>query len=238
MSERQYKKSAKVLQSPNVIVVVFLLFAMCIFWIGYTALFRLQIDTVVFNQVVNAFDRSVSTSYSAAMRDQFSDLIATIDLTYQSKLEELRAEEEASQASISKYDLYNSYVDEIIDQYYPSLDPELIRAIIYNESRYDANARNSKSGAAGLMQLLPKWHTQRALNLGVTDLYDPYGNILTGCDFLNELMQKYPFNYAISYYAGGSNYANSYGDYPSAYQCTLNDTIAGFRSGAIQLGGE
>lgn len=240
MLERQYDNSAKVFQSPSAIILIFLTLAMLVFWIGYSALYRSVISVVPINRVMNVFEESVRAHYPTAIRNQFSDFIATIDLVYQSKLEELKTEEEALalQRPTVDYALINEYIDEIIDRYYPKLDPELIRAIVYNESRYDPNARNPKSGATGLMQLLPKWHTKRALNLGVTDLYDPYGNIMTGCDFLNELMQKYSFNYAISYYAGGYNYANAYGDYPSAYQCTLYETIADFRSGAIDLGGE
>lgn len=127
--------------------------------------------------------------------------------------------------------LYDSYVDEIVSTYYKDLDPEYIRAIIYHESRYDPNCRNKKTNATGLMQILPKWHTQRARNLGVMDLLDPYGNILVGCDILYEMTEKYGFTYALNYFAGGYKYANSYQNKTSPYIKALNSFIALERSG-------
>lgn len=102
------------------------------------------------------------------------------------------------------------YVDEIISSRYPQLDSGLVKAIIYHESRFIPSSVNSKSGTTGLMQISPKWHTDRAKKLGVEDLKDPYGNILVGCDFLNELMERYPYEYAINVYAGGYKYANRF----------------------------
>lgn len=127
--------------------------------------------------------------------------------------------------------LYDSYVDEIVSTHYPDLGPEYIRAIIYHESRYDPNCRNKKTSATGLMQILPKWHTQRARNLGVMDLTDPYGNILVGCDILHEMTEKYGFAYALNYFAGGYKYANYYQSKTSPYIKALNSFIALERSG-------
>lgn len=136
--------------------------------------------------------------------------------------------------------LYDSYVDEIVEQYYPDLDPEYIRAIIYYESRYDPNCRNKKTNATGLMQILPKWHTKRARNLGVMDLFDPYGNILVGCDILHEISSKHGFEYALNFYDGGYAYANRYKGRMSPYVKALEKIIAMERSGDLNdvYGGE
>ena len=133
--------------------------------------------------------------------------------------------------------LYDSYVYDITATLYPDIEPDLIRAIIYTESRYDPTQVNSRSTAMGLTQIKPKWHTQRALNLGVEDLLDPYGNILVCCDILHELYQKYPKNYALDVYAGGYPYANDYSGTLSPHTIKINETIQGLRNGSIIPGG-
>ena len=76
-----------------------------------------------------------------------------------------------------------------------SLDPALLAAVIYQESKFKADAR-SDSGAIGLMQLLPDTAKGIALHTGgtrfrVEDLYDPEINIRYGAWYLHHLMQKY-----------------------------------------------
>lgn len=101
-------------------------------------------------------------------------------------------------------------VKRICKDVYPDLDPDYILAMIYRESRFQPDALNPKTGATGLMQILPKWHTARAEKLGVS-LYDWRGNILTGCDLLNEIVQdKGSLSYAVNFYAGGYEYADYY----------------------------
>lgn len=124
------------------------------------------------------------------------------------------------------HEIYAAYAEVIVDLIYPGLDSDYVKAIIYRESRYDPNAYNVTTGATGLMQISPKWHTQRAKNLGVNDLYDPYGNVLVGCDILNEVMEKSgSFEYAINFFAGGYPYANAYRNSKSPYMQELEDII-------------
>src|SRR5207244_9631796 len=61
------------------------------------------------------------------------------------------------------------------------LDPALLAAVIYQESKFKADAR-SRSGAIGLMQLLPDTAKGIAIHTGgsqfrVEDLYDPELNV-------------------------------------------------------------
>jgi len=75
------------------------------------------------------------------------------------------------------------------------LDPALLAAVIYQESKFKANAR-SKSGAIGLMQLLPGTAEGIAIHTGgtgfvVSDLYNPEINVRYGAWYLHHLMQKY-----------------------------------------------
>jgi soluble lytic murein transglycosylase len=75
------------------------------------------------------------------------------------------------------------------------LDPALLAAVIYQESKFKADAE-SKSGAIGLMQLLPGTAKGIALHTGgsafrVDDLYDPELNVRYGAWYLRHLMRKY-----------------------------------------------
>lgn len=77
-------------------------------------------------------------------------------------------------------------------------------AIIERESGGRADAVNGD--CKGLMQINEKWHTDRMERLGVTDLYDPYGNILVGVDYLAELAAEYDDLYTVlMIYNGTSN---------------------------------
>jgi len=75
------------------------------------------------------------------------------------------------------------------------LDPALLAAVIYRESKFDADARSS-SGAIGLMQLLPETAKGIAARTGgskfrVSDLYDPEINVRYGAWYLRHLLDKY-----------------------------------------------
>ncbi len=76
-----------------------------------------------------------------------------------------------------------------------SLDPALLAAVIYQESKFNASAVSS-SGAIGLMQLLPDTARGIALRTGgtrfrVEDLYNPDINVRYGCWYLRHLLRKY-----------------------------------------------
>jgi soluble lytic murein transglycosylase len=75
------------------------------------------------------------------------------------------------------------------------LDPALLAAVIYQESKFDANARSDR-GAIGLMQLLPATAKGIAERTGgsrfrVSDLYDPEINVRYGAWYLRHLLDKY-----------------------------------------------
>jgi soluble lytic murein transglycosylase len=75
------------------------------------------------------------------------------------------------------------------------LDPALLAAVIYQESKFKADAKSS-SGAIGLMQLLPDTAKGIALHTGgsrfeVSDLYDPEINVRYGTWYLRHLLRKY-----------------------------------------------
>ena len=69
--------------------------------------------------------------------------------------------------------------------------PEIVFAMIWRESRYDAYAIGDNGRAFGLLQVHPRWHYERMERLGVTDLLDPIQNVTVAVDFLDEMNQKY-----------------------------------------------
>ena len=75
------------------------------------------------------------------------------------------------------------------------LEPQLLAAVIYQESKFDANAESS-SGAVGLMQLLPSTGQGIADRTGGKawtpgDLRNPELNIRYGSWYLRHLLDKY-----------------------------------------------
>ena len=75
------------------------------------------------------------------------------------------------------------------------LEPQLVAAVIYQESKFDAGAVSS-SGAVGLMQLLPSTGQGIADRTGGNswtpeDLRDPELNIRYGSWYLRHLLDKY-----------------------------------------------
>jgi len=89
------------------------------------------------------------------------------------------------------------------------LEPALLAAVIYTESKFDADAR-SASGAIGLMQLLPETARGIAIRTGggaftTDDLYDPEINVRYGSWYLRHLLEKYggDLRKALAAYNGG-----------------------------------
>lgn len=75
------------------------------------------------------------------------------------------------------------------------LDPALLAAVIYQESKFNADAKSDR-GAIGLMQLLPATAEGIAERTGgtkfrVSDLYDPEINVRYGAWYLRHLLDKY-----------------------------------------------
>ena len=71
------------------------------------------------------------------------------------------------------------------------IDPAIIIAMAYRESRYRANAIGDNGGSYGLLQIQKKWHSKRMKSLGCTDLLDPYQNVMVGIDYLAEQTKRY-----------------------------------------------
>lgn len=95
---------------------------------------------------------------------------------------------------------YVSYCEEIGMKYHVS--PELLEAIIEHESRGIPTVGNSV-GCYGLMGISAYWNADRMERLGVSDLHDPYSNILVGTDLLVEIFEEREDPYEVLRYYGG-----------------------------------
>lgn len=113
----------------------------------------------------------------------------------------------------SSYLQTTASLDEIFEQAAQAYNvpKNLIKAIAKAESDFRPDA-TSKAGAQGIMQLMPA----TARELGVTDSYDPYQNIMGGAKYISQMLQKYDgdISLALAAYNAGSNNVAKYGGIP------------------------
>ena len=111
-----------------------------------------------------------ATPTSAPTRSSFANLLA-----------------DASTTGTSVVPTSPGRYDELIERaaQREGVDPDLIRAVIKNESGFDPSA-TSHAGAKGLMQFMPA----TARGLGVTDPYDPEQSMAAGTRMLGRRVER------------------------------------------------
>ena len=89
--------------------------------------------------------------------------------------------------------------------------PELVSAVVRVESCYDRHAV-SRSGAQGLMQLMPA----TAIELGVNDSFDPEQNLAGGVRYLAKMMGRFNQNVrlGLAAYNAGPEAVAAFNDVP------------------------
>lgn len=113
------------------------------------------------------------------------------------------------------------------------VDPDLIRAVMANESAFDPNATSS-AGAQGLMQLMPA----TASEVGVTNSFDPSQNVAGGTRYLRGLLDRFGGNLtnAVAAYNAGPEAVEKYNGIPpypetESYVKNVLDTYRQYKSG-------
>lgn len=71
------------------------------------------------------------------------------------------------------------------------IDPAIIMAMAYKESTYRPSAIGDGGKSFGLLQIRKHCHLKRMDRLGVTDLLDPYQNVVVAVDYLAEQIDRY-----------------------------------------------
>jgi len=104
---------------------------------------------------------------------------------------------------------YAELVQEASQRY--RIPQPLIYAVIQAESNFDPNAV-SKSGAQGLMQLMPG----TAAEMGIANSFDPAQNIMGGSQYLSKLIAMFDGNQrlALAGYNAGPGNVKKYGGVP------------------------
>jgi len=180
--------------------------------------------------------------------NQFS-YVDTIELTDEAK--EARAQEKAyntakenfqtvlssatdSLASEQSTDTYtvSSDLDAIFTEAANTygVDKQLLLAMAKQESDFDPNA-TSYSGAMGIMQLMPS----TAEELGVSDAYDPYQNIMGGAKYISQLLEKYngDVSLALAAYNAGSGNVAKYNGVPPSAQNYVDKVLAYYNDSTL-----
>lgn len=112
------------------------------------------------------------------------------------------------------------------------IDPAVVIGVIWKESRYVIDAIGDGGDSLGLMQIQPKWHSDRMDRLGCPDLLDPFQNVTVGVDILAGLISKYDgsISMALMAYNAGPTGANrhwfSKGIYSNSYSEAVLDKAA------------
>lgn len=68
---------------------------------------------------------------------------------------------------------------------------DLVVALIEKESGYKFDKVGDDGHSIGYMQIYEEYHRDRMERLNVTDLTNPYQNVLVGIDYLSELIERY-----------------------------------------------
>lgn len=89
------------------------------------------------------------------------------------------------------------------------ISPAIVFAMIWRESNYREDAIGDGGAALGLLQIWPRYHSERMDKLAAPNLLNPMHNVIVGMDFLAELLAEgNGVEWALTAYNGGKNRAD------------------------------
>ncbi len=71
------------------------------------------------------------------------------------------------------------------------IDPAIVMAIAFRESTYQVDAIGDSGNSLGLMQVQPRWHSERMERLNCPNMLDPFQNVTVAVDYLAEMLDWY-----------------------------------------------
>ena len=112
-------------------------------------------------------------------------------------------------SAVPPHEAYDEIIQEAADAY--GMDAALIRAVMEAESAFHPFAV-SRSGAEGLMQLMPELSNE----MGVSNAFDPRENIMGGVRYLKRLLDYHEgdLDLALASYNAGPANVERYGGVP------------------------
>lgn len=189
---------------PRVIIDVFILFAIA-------ALIAIIIAKCSANTTVPDTYEVQATEYSTVeSSDETTDEVTT------TQTHATIHEQDTEVKTHLYYDIpldenLQDYILEVCHDY--GVNHLIVLGMIEKESTFGPNVIGDNGEAFGLMQVQPKWHQERMGRLGVTDISDPYQNVLVGVDYLAEMLScDRGIAWALMAYNGGATYANELTD--------------------------
>ncbi len=179
-------------------------------------------------EIKKAPDKQEILDSSAANEQDFSKTLKEIQDILKTREQELIKSKNVSTSSTATG--YQSIAPKNLREIFKKassvygIDQKLLELVGYHESRFKADV-TSKSGAMGVMQLMP----ETAKGLGVRNAYDPEENIMGGAKLLKKLSDLYGGNLELMLagYSAGIGAVRKYGGVPPYKETT--DYIANIK---------
>jgi soluble lytic murein transglycosylase-like protein len=189
-------------------------------------------------QVETAEDVAARVTAASTAATETQDTETSEETTATGTSEETQATESSSSSAsaltsddIETYAVNASYLncsDELLSYFKEAaetynVDEKLLRSFAVVESNFDPSA-TSKSGAMGVMQLMPA----TASELGVDDPYDAYQNIMGGAKLISQLLEKYDGDVGLTAaaYNAGSGAVAKCGGIPSSTEAYVTKVLS------------